>query len=158
MALFNAADQAKIYENNALWKSGLITQTTPNQSVDIDLDLKGAQKLWLVTTDNGEEFQKHIADWIEPELIGKDTLKLTGLKWDKVNSGRQKLVINASINNKALIVNNKEYANGIGTNTSSVIVYTVPEGYNRFKAKAGLDNEAVSNGATESNAKFMIFT
>ena len=62
------------------------------------------------------------------------------------------------MNNKALIVNNKEYTTGISTNTSSVIVYTLPEGYNRFKAKAGLDNEAVISGSEGSNVKFMIFT
>jgi alpha-galactosidase len=158
LALFNASDQAKVYENNAAWKSGFITKNTPNQSVDIDLDIKGAQKLYLVTTDNGEEFQKHNADWIEPVLIGKDTVKLSTLKWEKAPSGRQRPIINKSVNNKALIVNNKEYTTGISTNTSSVIVYTLPEGYNRFKAKAGLDNEAVISGSEGSNVKFMIFT
>jgi len=158
LALFNATDQAKVYENNASWKSGFITKNTPNQSVDIDLDIKGAKKLYLVTTDNGEEFQKHIADWIEPVLIGKDTLKLTGIKWEKANSGRQRPIINKSVNNKALIVNNKEYANGISTNTASMIIYNVPEGYDRFKAKAGLDNEAVVPGSEGSNVKFLVFT
>jgi hypothetical protein len=158
LALFNATDQAKVYANNALWKSESITKNSPNQSVNIDIDIRGAKKLYLVTTDNGEEFQKHNSDWIEPVLIGKDTLKLSDLKWEKAPSGRQRPIINKSVNNKPLIVNNKEFANGISTNTSSVIVYSLPEGYVRFKAKAGLDNESVMPGVEGSNVRFLVFT
>ena len=65
--------------------------------------------------------------------------------------------INNSVGGNNLVVDGKEYANGIGTHSNSIIEYDIPEGYDTFSALAGLDKECISHteGAT---VKFHVFT
>lgn len=142
LALFNAMDQREIMESKAIWNSNLITAQTPGQSVDVDLPVEGAEKLYLVTTyDEGPRSGSHTGDWIEPKLFsGNKATNLTDLKWVKARSGRGEPGINGTARGGKLTVNGKEYKNGISTNAVSVIEYDLPEGVTRFKAKAGLDN------------------
>ncbi|HZL11292.1 MAG TPA: NPCBM/NEW2 domain-containing protein [Prolixibacteraceae bacterium] len=159
LAVFNAQDQIKIDENKALWKSGNITNSQPSQSVDFDLNISGAKKLYLAVSKAGEEFNRHHADWIEPVFYNsKDTLKINGLKWLSATSGKSNPQVNKSIANKPLTVDNKVFANGIGTYANSIIEYNIPEGYNRVKAKAGLDIDAVKQEFFGGNAEFLVYT
>jgi hypothetical protein len=162
LALFNASDQQPVVESKAIWKSELITQETPGQSVDIDLDITGAKKLYLVATyDDVMGFGRHNCDWIEPILTGKTgKLKLTDQKWIKASAGRGEPVINQTAGGGKLIVNGKEYKNGINTNATSIIEYDLPDGVKRFKAKAGIDKEAlmqIGQFGSKASAKFMVF-
>ena len=141
VALFNAQDQIPIDTTKALYKSTLITQDTPEQAVDIDIDVTGAKKLYLVVTYDEGTRSSHSANWIEPKLtIGKKTINLTDLKWLKASAGRGVPVINATPRGGKLTVNGKVYKNGISANATSVIEYDLPEGVTRFKVKAGLEN------------------
>jgi alpha-galactosidase len=141
VALFNAQDQIPIDTTKAVYKSSLITQNTPGQAVDIDIDVTGAKKLFLVVTYDEGTRSSHNADWIEPKLtIGKKTMNLTDLKWVKATAGRGVPVINGTARGGKLTVNGKEYKNGISANATSVIEYDLPEGVTRFKVKGGLDN------------------
>ncbi|MBN1998320.1 NPCBM/NEW2 domain-containing protein [candidate division KSB1 bacterium] len=157
LALFNAQDQREIVESKALWKSDVLSSTT-KQSVDIDVEIDGARKLYLVVdqADKGNHWDH--ADWIEPKLTGaKGELLLTNLKWIKATCGWNRTVLNKSVTRNALIVDGTEYANGIGTHSNSVIEYDIPEGYDRFSAKAGLDNACISHPEGAS-VQFLIFT
>ena len=89
LALFNATDQQPVVESKAIWKSGQITNESADQSVDIDIDITGAKKLYLVTSfDDVIGFASHNCDWIEPQVTGlKGTIKLTDLKWIKASAG-----------------------------------------------------------------------
>jgi alpha-galactosidase len=170
LALFNAQDQNPIEAGKAIWKSDLITQDTPGQSVDIDIDITGAKKLYLVTTyDDGGRFESHNADWIEPTfMLGNKTMNLTDLKWVKASAGRGEPVINGTARSGKLTVDGKEYKNGISANATSIIEYDLPEGVTRFRAKAGLDYGSSRGGfpgqgsnplmPRPNNAKFMVFT
>ncbi len=159
LAVFNAQDQLKIDESRALWKSENITSDLPLQSVDFDLDITGAKKLYLAVSNNHDEFSRHHANWIEPVLYNtNDSLKLTDFKWTNATSGRNNPQLNKSSSGKPLTVNNKIYADGIGTYANSIIEYTIPEGYSRFKAKAGLDVDAVNQEQFGGNAKFLVYT
>jgi hypothetical protein len=159
LAVFNASDQEKIIESNALWKSENITNNGSAQSTTFDLDITGAKKLYLVVSNDGDIFSRHHGDWIEPVLYNtKDTVKLTDLKWKNAGSGHGTPQINRNSSNNVLTVDNKEYKNGIGTYANSIIEFDVPEGCTRFKAKAGLDKEAVTPEFFGGNAKFMVFT
>ncbi|MGA2406422.1 MAG: NPCBM/NEW2 domain-containing protein [Bacteroidales bacterium] len=162
LALFNASDQQPVVESKAIWKSELITQETPGQNVDIDLDITGAKKLYLVATyDDIMGFGRHNCDWIEPILIEKTgKLKLTDQKWIKASAGRGEPVINQTAGGGKLIVNGKEYKNGINTNATSIIEYDLPVGVERFKAKAGIDKEAlmqIGQFGSKASVKFMVF-
>jgi hypothetical protein len=153
LALFNATDQKEIMESKAIWKSELITQDTPNQSVDIDIDITGAKKLYLVATYDEGIRASHNADWIEPKLeIGKKTANLTEMNWVNASAGRGEPVINATPRGGKLTVDGKEYKNGISANATSIIEYDLPEGATRFRAKAGLDNGVGAGGRFQGMA------
>jgi putative membrane-bound dehydrogenase-like protein len=52
------------------YSSDVITPQTPGHSVEIDVDITGAQGLWLVVTDGGNGFGCDWADWAVPRLVG----------------------------------------------------------------------------------------
>ena len=157
-ALFYTSDQKPIIENLALWNSKLITYKTGEQSTDIKVNIYGAKKLYLVVTNGGDDSNWDHADWIEPKLLGeKGSLNLTDIKWLNASSGWGSATINKSVGGNKLIVENNEYANGIGTHSNSIIEYNIPAGYDTFSALAGLDKECIDHteGAT---VEFHVFT
>ena len=163
LALFNASDQQPIVESKAIWKSETITQETPNQSVDVDIDITGAKKLFLVATlDDIVGFGRHNCDWISPKLVtSTGSKKLTDLKWTKAISGRGPVSINKTLGGAKLNVNGKDYENGINVYANSIIEYDIPAGCSRFKTKAGIDKEALmalGQFGSKASAKFLIFT
>jgi len=165
VALFYTTDKKPIIEENALWTSKLVTYQTGEQSVNVSVDIAGAKKLFLVVTDGENGSHWDHADWIEPKLIRtdpsgiekKNTLYLTDIKWLNASAGWGSVDINKSVFGNKLIVDNKEYADGIGTHSNSIIEYDIPDGYDTFSAIAGLDKECINHheGAT---VKFHVFT
>ncbi len=154
-ALFFANDKVKIEPSLAVYTSKLITRK--EQSTEVKVGLNGSKKLYLVVDDAGDGFGNDLANWIEPKLTGtKGTLKLTDLKWVKASAGWGKPIINKNVGNQNLNVENKEYAEGIGTHSNSIIEFDIPEGYDTFSAMGGLDNGCVgrNGGAT---VKFLVF-
>jgi hypothetical protein len=157
-ALFYTSDQKPILENLALYNSSLITFKPGEQSTSVKVNIEGVKKLYLVVTDGGNGRHWDHADWIEPRLTGnKGTLNLTDVKWVNASSGWETVKINKSIAGNKLIVDGKEYENGIGTHANSIIEFNIPEGYDTFSSLAGLDKECIDHteGAT---VKFHIFT
>lgn len=156
LALFNAADQEQAVESKAIWKSDVLNRQ--HQYTSVDINIKDAKKLYLVATDGGDNIEWDHADWINPFLHNdKDSVALTSLEWSKATAGWEKPHINKAVSGSPLIVNEQQYANGIGTHSNSVVEYDIPEGYNRFSALVGLDKAGIVQnvGAT---VKFMIFT
>ncbi len=158
LALFNAVDREEISKEKALWSSGLITRNTPGHQVSCDLDITGADKLYLAVDNGGDHIYWDHADWIDPVLIREnDTLSLTGLPWKKATAGWGAASINKSVSGGDLIVNNIRKPTGIGTHSTSVIEYDIPPGYKRFMATAGLDHACVVQNAG-ATVTFMVFT
>jgi hypothetical protein len=158
VALFYTSGQKPIIESNALWNSKLVTYKPGEQSVIVKADIAGAKKLYLVVTDGGDGNNWDHADWIGPKIVGKKgSLSLTDIRWINASSGWGSATVNKSVGGNKLIVDNTEYANGIGTHANSIIEYNIPEGYDTFSALAGLDKESINHteGAT---VKFHVFT
>lgn len=158
VAVFNKADQVLALEDKAIWKSGLIDRNTPNQSKELDVDITGSKKLYLVVTNAGDNIDWDHADWIKPVLYNeKDTLSLTKLKWVSATSGWGNVRINKGVSGSNLMVNKQEFETGIGVHSNSIVEFDLPEGYTHFKSMAGIDNAAaIQNvGAT---VNFMVFT
>ena len=158
VALFYAPGPKPINDSLALWNSRLITYKKGEQSTVVKVNIAGAKKLYLVVTDGGNGNNWDHADWIEPKLIGKKgTLNLKDIKWVSATAGWGSATIDKSVGGNQLIVDNKEYANGIGTHAVSIIEYNLPEGYDTFSSIAGLDKECVNHpeGAT---VRFHVFT
>jgi alpha-galactosidase len=156
-AIFYSPDQKPIIDSLALWNSNLVTYRPGEQVTDVKANIAGAQKIFLVVTDGGDGNNWDHADWIEPKLIGKKgTLNLTDVKWISASAGWGSATIDKSIMGNKLIVDNKEYNNGIGTHALSIIEYELPEGYDTFSSTAGLDKECINHqeGAT---VKFHVF-
>ena len=155
LAVFNSADQQPAVEEKALWSSGIINRDA--QTKILDIDIRGAEKLFLVVTDGGDNIEWDHADWIAPTLYNeKDSLPLTSLDWVKATAGWNAPVINKSVGGGPLKVAGKTYSTGIGTHSNSVIEYVLPPGFTKMKALAGLDNAGVVQniGAT---VQFMVF-
>ncbi|MEI7436830.1 MAG: NPCBM/NEW2 domain-containing protein, partial [bacterium] len=126
--------------------SDWISKATPGHAVDVEANIKGADSLLLVVTSGGDSSRDH-ADWIEPRLTGPaGELPLTGLKWDLAQSGWKAPVTNRSVAGTPLKIMGLEITNGIGTHAASIIKYTLPKGYDRFRARAALDDSGTSQG------------
>lgn len=141
-----------------LFQSKLLTPQTPGHAVDIDVELKGAKELFLVVTDGGNGFTADWADWAEPRLVLKDgsEKKLTEIEWKSAKSGWGNVRVNANAEGKELRSAGKAIEYGIGTHANSVIAYFLPEGAQRFKARAALDEGGTKQGAT--SVIFSVFT
>lgn len=157
VALINRGNASDIDEARAIFKSPLVTRSSPGP-INIDLDITGAKKLWLVVDDGGDSYDCDHADWLEPKIFTADgEKKLTSLKWKSATAGWQKPLVNRSVSGGALTVAGETSADGIGTHAPSVIEYNLPAGSTRFTARAGLDIGGTSqnNGAT---VHFLVFT
>lgn len=151
LAVFNTQDDASIDPTKAAYTSAVISRQTPGHGIEIDIDITGAQKLYLVAEVGGDDYNWDHFDWCEPRLIGPDgALKLTDLKWKTATSGWNRATTNKSISGKPMKVDGKLIPYGIGTHAPSVIEYDLPKGYTRFKTFAGLDEGGTlqAGGAT----------
>ncbi|MFM2096076.1 MAG: hypothetical protein RIS70_3200, partial [Planctomycetota bacterium] len=142
------------------FESPLVTSATPEHSVAIDADIRNAKELYLVVRDGGNGFACDWADWVEPRLVGpKGELKLTELKWKSATSEWGQVRIGKNAGDGELRVAGKPVVNGIGTHANSIIAYDLPPGYERFKARGGLDHGGTSQGdGNSSSVQFQVFT
>lgn len=140
------------------FQSGTVSPQTEGHSVAIEADIKGAKELYLVVRDGGDSFGCDWADWIEPVLVGpKGEKKLTELKWKSASSQFGNVNVDKNAGGSAMKVNGKEVAFGIGTHANSVIAFDLPEGYEKFKARGGLDNGGTGQGCG-STVQFAVYT
>ncbi len=147
---------ASVPPGKAGFKSGLVR----SGSVDLDVDIAGADGLWLVVTDGGDGFGCDWADWAEPRLVKADgsEVKLTELKWRSADAGWGKVNINRNASGGPLKIAGKPILYGIGTHAPSTIEYDIKgREFTRFKARAGLDNGGTDQGCG-STVEFLVFT
>jgi putative membrane-bound dehydrogenase-like protein len=137
-----------------------VTSATKGHAVDVDVDVTGAKTLYLVVTDGGNGFACDWADWAEPRFVGKTgETKLTGLKWESAAAGWGQVRMNRNADGGPLKIAGKPVAWGIGTHAPSVIVFRIPSGTTRFKARAGLDDGGTSqNGGKSTSVRFLVYT
>ncbi|MFO0976565.1 MAG: PVC-type heme-binding CxxCH protein [Planctomycetaceae bacterium] len=138
--------------------TSVVNTETPGYSVKVEANIKGAKNLFLVVTDGGNGFGSDWADWAEPKLVGpKGELKLTDLKWKSAAADWGNVHVNKNANGQPLSIAGKAVEFGIGTHANSIIHFELPEGYEKFVARAGLDN-----GGTDQNmgtsVQFFVYT
>ena len=138
------------------YKSPLIDESTPGHRVDIEIDIKGAKQLVLEVRDGGNGSGYDWADWIEPRLVGpKGELELTELSW-KHSEGRAQVGKNQG--GGPLRVDGKPVSSGIGVHAPSVLVFDLPDGYERFVAQGGLDNGGTDQPGSHTSVVFYAHT
>lgn len=136
----------------------VVNGDTPGHSVKIEANIKGQKNLYLVVTDGGNGYGSDWADWAEPRIIGsKGELKLTDLKWKNATADWGKVGINRNADGGNMRIAGKPVEFGIGTHANSVIHYELPEGYDKFVARAGLDNGGTDQGMGTS-VQFFVYT
>jgi len=135
----NGAPTAEV-NPRPLFEATLTKEKTPGHAVEVDVDVTGRRKLILVTT--GPSF----ADWAEPRLIGPDgETKLTELKWQFSHVGWDMVRVDQSSWGRPLLINDRAAAYGLFVHAPSMIVYDLPPGTTRFRARAGLDHGPSDN-------------
>ncbi len=142
-----------------LFSSDVLTVKTPGHAVTIDIELRGSRSLFLVVDETSDGFACDWVNWMEPRLVGPEgELKLTDLKWKSASSGWGNVRVNANAAGGKMIVDGKEVPYGIGTHAASLIEYALPEGYERFRCRAGLDQGGVSQqGGKATSARFQVW-
>jgi alpha-galactosidase len=156
LALFNAQDQELAPTSEAAATSPLITRQTPQATLDVDIT--GAQKLYLSVRGGGDGTAWDHADWLAPVLSnGTKTLALNELPWQSASAGWGQATVNKSVSGGPLLVAGQTYPAGIGTHANSVITYNLPSGYTRFKTGVGLDQAAAGQN-TGGTVQFLVFT
>ncbi len=157
-AFFFVADRQPVDTSLAVYNSPLVTRKPGEQSIPIVAGIRGSSRLYLVVTDGGDGNHWDHADWIDPVLTGeKGTLPLTGMPWTKATAGWGEVRKDRSVSGGHLSIAGVAYEKGIGTHSASVIGFDIPEGYDTFRATAGLDDASLreTEGAT---LRFHLFT
>ena len=144
--------------NRPAFASPLVTPQTKGHAALVDADITGAKELFLVVTDGGDGFGCDWANWAEPRLVGPSgEKKLTDLKWKSAQTQFGNVEVNKNCTGKEMKIAGQSVSDGIGTHANSVITFDLPEGYTRFKARAGLDNGGTDQGCG-STVQFYVFT
>jgi WD40 repeat protein len=143
-----------------VYRSLLLNKDSPETFVEIEAKIEGAQKLFLVVEDGGDQWQHDVANWIEPKIIvNGDEKLLTSMQWVSATTNWQSVKINQNVAGNFLEVGGQSYLNGIGTHSFSIIEYDLPEGANKFQSLAGIDDKALNfnNGKSLSSVRFSIY-
>ncbi|MFC0877247.1 NPCBM/NEW2 domain-containing protein [Saccharicrinis sp. FJH2] len=145
--------------HTALANSGRISRTIGREGDTLTADITGAEKLYLVVTDAGDNFNYDHGDWINPAIYMEngDSLLLTSLNWVSATSGWASVRKNLSLDGNTLKVNGKSYTNGFGVNSYSIIEFNLPTGYTTFKTFCGFDDE-VLNAPDGVTIEFLVYT
>ncbi len=141
-----------------VFTSKTVDSNTKGGAVEIEADIKGAKQLYLVVTDAGDGFGCDWADWAEPRLVGPSgEKKLTDLKWKSAAAGFGQPNLNKNCGGEGLKIAGKSVEYGIGTHAVSVISYDLPEGYEKFVARGGIDDGGSKQGCG-STVTFAVYT
>ncbi|MFN9718318.1 MAG: PVC-type heme-binding CxxCH protein [Planctomycetota bacterium] len=136
----------------------VISTDTPGFAVKVEASIKGAKNLYLVVTDGGNGYGSDWADWAEPKLVGpRGELRLTDLKWKSAATDWGHVHVNKNADGRPLSIAGKAVEFGIGTHANSIIHFELPDGYETFVARAGVDNGGTDQGMG-SSVQFFVYT
>ena len=143
-------------DSNLLFKQR-VDVNTPGHAAKIDVDIRGAARLYLVVTGAENGTHSDWADWAEPHLVGPDgQKKLTEPPWRYATSGWRDVQINKDVTGRDLNLAGSKPAYGIGTHAYSLISYDLPVGYERFRASCGLDFDCVQREDAAATASIEV--
>lgn len=142
--------------------SGFIGKDAGVKSAQIEADITGAEKLYLVVTDGGDGLSYDHADWANPVLIDKDGNEhsLTEIAWDaNPINGWNAPKLNKNNDGNTMTINGVAYDKGFGVNAPSMLTFTLPEGhqYVAFRSTVGYDDD-VNNAPQGVTMEFRVFT
>jgi hypothetical protein len=139
--------------------SPLVTAKTEGQGVDVEADVRGVPYVTLIVTDGGDSYACDHSDWLDARFTGAfGEKRLSQLDWVHEQCGWNSSVKNHSVAGSPFCVQGKAYADGIGTHSPGLLVYRVPEGAEKFLARAALDDSGVKQGhPAPSSVQFIVY-
>ncbi len=136
-----------------LFRSKLITTSTPNYSVPVKVDIRGSRQLILVVEDGGNSYACDWANWENPVIKGKDWEKpLTELQWKSATTEWGHVYVNKNAGGKPMRSNGRSIQSGIGTHSNSTIVFDLPDGSLSFEATGCLDEGGTNQADGKSTS------
>lgn len=137
------------------WQSEILR---PGQSAKVDLEIAGADVLWLVVEDAGDGINYDWADWIAPRFVAAEAeTALTGLDWIEAQAAWGEARKNAAADGRALQVAGEPIADGIGTHANSRIAFRVPRGATRFRSVCAPDDGGAASPGTQTSIRFAVY-
>lgn len=114
----------------------------------IEVDLRGATRLYLTVDDGGDGNGCDWVDWVDGTWIGPEgETPLSEVKWRSAEAGWGQVRKDANCNGGPLSVGGKVHARGLGTHANSEIVFDLPPGrFERLVVTAGLDDQGLKQG------------
>ena len=139
--------------------SPLVTARTEGQGVDVEADVKDAAYVTLIVTDGGDSYACDHSDWLDARFTGTfGEKRLSQTDWVHEQCGHNSTVKNKSVAGGGFKVLGKAFADGIGTHSPGLLVYRVPEGAEKFIARAALDDSGVKQATpAPSSVQFIVY-
>ncbi len=128
------------------WSSAIVRRG----AVDIDVDVTGAKKLWLVATEGqGGQSSDWIA-WIEPRVEHPGGVtKLAEVSWERADAAWGETQRGKNCTGGPIVVDGRTYAEAIGSHAYSVTEFELPAGATRFTARAAVDDAGSVQGRSD---------
>ncbi|MBI5834102.1 MAG: NPCBM/NEW2 domain-containing protein [Armatimonadetes bacterium] len=143
---------------NVGFVSEVVTKRTPGRSVDIDVALGGAKFITLLVSEGGDSYACDHCDWVDARFVGPaGTKRLTELDWIFGVTGWGTLSKSKSPAGSPMSIDGKPQADGLGIHSPGLVLFAVPEGYDRFQARAGIDDSG-ANQSDSSSVQFVVIT
>ncbi len=142
-----------------VYRSELLTRNMTRRFINVEADISGAKKLYLVVQNGGDNNRFDHAVWIAPKLLGPaGELDLTQKKWSQAKSGCFSNQINKGFWGQPIKVAGKSFEQGLATHATSVISYDIPEGYTRFHSSAAILDSGYNQFESCSSMIFEVYT
>ncbi len=151
---FDLARQVGGDEKGVLvWSSDIVRKG----SVDIDVDVTGAKKLWLVATEGQDGQACDWIDWLEPRVAhAGGVAKLAEVPWVRADAAWGQTRRGKNCTGGPIVVDGQTWAEGIGSHAYSVTEFELPAGATRFTAKAAVDDEGSKQGRSDVQFQVML--
>ena len=140
-------------EPKPLFLSPVLTSTSKDRILTVDVALNGAKDLFLVA-DSAGPITCDWADWLNPRLILADgsTHDLTNLEWVSAKAGSGSVKKNKAMDGSPLKVAGKIFEKGIAAHAASTIHFALPKDAVRFQAEVAIDDGGMVRNNRPSDA------
>jgi len=162
LAVFNTRGGERLESGLALFES-LPVSAAGRPRIDIDVDLKGAERIFLSVDRDGEEASHDHAAWIDPVVVTDGgTVRLIDTAWTSATAGFRYSPhprIDRNLEGGPLLGPDGAAVSGIGTHTPSLIEYILPPGSRRLKASGSIvsNTRQISESPSRGVFRFRIF-
>ena len=142
-------------EAELVWDSGVMRSGV----TQVDVDLTGAERMWLVVTDGGDGNSCDWAAWLEPRFVTESGAQpIDGPSWVEASADWGSVNVGKNPSGGAIRVGGEEPEWGIGTHAASRIELVVPAGATRFACAVGPDDGGTSqNGGQTTTMAFQVW-